>query len=116
MSRQALGQTGEDLACTFLSRQGWRVVDRNVRWRDGEIDLIVTRDGVLAFVEVKTRRSRAFGTPAEAVTHRKAARIRSLAARWLSEHKVSVRTVRFDVIDVLASGDAFKVTHLEGAF
>lgn len=116
MSTRALGQAGEDLACAFLIRQGWRVVDRNVRTREGEIDLIAARDDVLAFVEVKTRRSRAFGPPAEAVTYRKAARIRRLAAAWLAHNDAGARTVRFDVIDVLGRGDTFRVRHLEGAF
>jgi putative endonuclease len=116
MDRRELGRTGEDVAAAFLERKGWRIVARNVRTREGEIDLIAARAGVLAFVEVKTRRSRACGTPAEAVTFRKAQRIRRLAQRYLAEHRPRSAGVRFDVIDVLAEGAAFKITHLEGAF
>jgi len=116
MDRRELGRTGEDLAAGFLERKGWTIVDRNVRTREGEIDLIAMRAGVLAFVEVKTRRSRAYGTPAEAVTFRKARRIRQLAQRYLVEHRPHSAGVRFDVIDVLAEGPAYKITHLEGCF
>jgi putative endonuclease len=114
--RSALGRAGEDLAARFLEGRGWAIVDRNVRYREGEIDLVAARAGVLAFVEVKTRRSRAFGAPAEAVTFRKAQRIRLLATRYLAERKPRAAGVRFDVVDVLRDGDAFKITHLEAAF
>lgn len=116
MRTKDLGAAGEDLAARYLERAGWRIVDRNVRYREGEIDLVAERAGVLAFVEVKTRRSRAFGTPAEAVTYRKRERIRRLAARYLAERRPGAPAVRFDVVDVLQTGDAFRVTHLEGAW
>ncbi len=116
MQRAEIGRAGEELAARYLRDRGWRIIDRNVRYREGELDIVAARADVCAFVEVKTRRSRRFGTPAEAVTWRKAARIRSLAGRYLAEHRVAVRTIRFDVIEILAVGDTFRVTHLEGAF
>jgi putative endonuclease len=116
METRALGIAGEDIAARFLERAGWRIVERNVRYREGELDIIAARDGVLAFVEVKTRRSRAYGSPAESVTYRKRVRIRGMAARYLSERKPRADAVRFDVIEVARAGEAFKVNHLEGAF
>jgi len=107
---------GESLAARYLQSHGWSVVERNVRYREGELDLVAERAGVLAFVEVKTRRSRAFGTPAEAVTRLKAARIRRLASRYLTEHRPRARDIRFDVVDVLRVGENYRVTHLEDAF
>lgn len=102
--RANLGQWGELVAARFLVDGGWQVVDRNWRCRYGEIDLIVQdpHAGVLAFVEVKTRSSDAFGGPLAAVDHRKAARLRRLAGLWLQEQEPPCRAavVRVDVIAV----------------
>ena len=65
---------------------GYRVLDRNWRCREGELDVVVARGSVLVFCEVKTRRSTAFGVPAEAVTVTKQRRLRTLAMRWLDAH------------------------------
>ena len=82
---------------------GYRVLDRNWRCREGELDVVAARDSVLVFCEVKTRRSTAFGSPAEAVTVTKQRRIRTLAMRWLDDHpEARARTLRFDVASVLA--------------
>jgi len=116
MERKELGAAGEEIAARYLARAGWRIVDRNVRYREGEIDLIAERGGVLAFVEVKTRRSRAYGTPGEAVTFAKASRIRRLAMRYLAERRPRAQGIRFDVVELARAGDAFTVTHLEDAF
>src|SRR6266568_9231622 len=97
--RRELGQIGETLAASYLTTRGWEIVDRNVRFREGEIDIVAARGGILAFVEVKTRRSAAFGSPAEAVTWRKQRRIRTLASRYLAEQHPGARAVRFDIID-----------------
>jgi putative endonuclease len=86
-------------------------VARNWRCREGELDLVVRRDGVLAFCEVKARSGTGFGIPAEAVTAAKQARIRRLAARWLAEQGANLRrrpgVIRFDVAAVL--GDELEV-------
>jgi putative endonuclease len=116
MDRSELGRVGEDLAARYLEDRGWHIVARNVRYREGEIDIIAARAGMLAFVEVKTRRSAAFGTPAEAVTWRKQRRIRTLAALYLSEQHARADAVRFDVVDIARDGPGFLITHLEDAF
>jgi putative endonuclease len=107
---------GETLAASYLTTRGWQIVDRNVRFREGEIDIIAARGGILAFVEVKTRRSAAFGSPAEAVTPRKQRKIRALASRYLAEQHPGARAIRFDVVDIARDRGGFLVTHLEGAF
>jgi putative endonuclease len=100
--RRALGASGEDLAAAWYAERGWRVLDRNWRsGRDGELDVIATKGGVLAVCEVKARSSVAFGTPLEAVTPVKQARIRRLTAAYLAASPVRARTVRFDVAAVL---------------
>ncbi len=97
---------------------GYRVLDRNWRCREGELDVVVARDSVLVFCEVKTRRSTAFGSPAEAVTVTKQRRIRALAMRWLDEHPAArARTLRFDVASVLAErGTPPVIVVIEDAF
>jgi putative endonuclease len=89
------------------------VLARNWRCRAGELDLVVAHGKTIVFCEVKTRTSDAFGLPAEAVTRAKQARIRKLAARWLSEEaKGRAREIRFDVAAILAG----HVQVLEGVF
>jgi len=116
MDRGEVGRTGEALAAHYLERRGWRIIARNVRFREGEIDIVAQREGILAFVEVKTRRSARYGSPAEAVTWTKQRRIRALAARYLIEHHTAARAIRFDVVDVARDGPGFRMTHIEDAF
>jgi putative endonuclease len=115
-TRSDLGRRGEDLAAEFLTRRGWRVVARNVRSREGEIDIVASREGIVAFVEVKTRRTVAFGSPAEAVTFRKRLRIRGLAARFLAASEAHAREIRFDVVEVVCRRDETRINHIEAAF
>jgi putative endonuclease len=116
-SRSELAKGGEDVAASYLARRGWTIVGRNVRCgRMGEIDIIAERSGVLAFVEVKTRSTDRFGTPGEAVTWRKQARIRAMARQYLMTARRRAYSVRFDVIEVRLRNDAAAVTHLEGCF
>lgn len=100
-ARQELGAAGEERVAAWYRAAGYRVVARNWRCREGEIDLVCERDGVVVVCEVKTRSSLAFGHPAEAVTAAKQRRLRTLAARWLAEAPVRARSVRFDVAAVL---------------
>lgn len=115
-ARRTLGSQGEHAAARWLSRRGWQILDRNVRYREGELDIVACREGILAFIEVKTRRSTRRGTPAEAVTPAKAVRIRRLAIRYLAEHVVHADAIRFDVVTCEARGESFRLQHLEGAF
>jgi putative endonuclease len=97
-----LGAAGEDLAAQWYKSNGYRVIDRNWRCREGEIDLIVQGHGVVAFCEVKTRSSQRFGSPFDAVDHHKQQRIRRVATLWLRESSVRSRRLRFDVVGVVA--------------
>ncbi|CAN5237984.1 MAG: YraN family protein [Nocardioidaceae bacterium] len=99
--RMALGNFGEDIAAAYLCNLGMVVLDRNYRCELGEIDIVVRDGPALVICEVKTRRSNRYGSPAEAVTPRKAARLRRLAGYWLEQHDVSPPSLRIDVVSVL---------------
>jgi len=112
----AVGAYGEQLAVRYLVESGMQILDRNWRCNQGEIDIVAMDGECLVIVEVKTRRSLAFGSPVEAVTAVKAARLRRLASCWLAENRSlagSVADVRIDVIGVLrpVSGPA-QIEHL----
>jgi putative endonuclease len=113
----SLGAEGEDRAAAHLRRRGYRIVERNVRAGGVEIDLIARRGRLLAFVEVKTRRSRAQGPPELAVDARKQARLVRGAAAWLHAHPRHAGEVRFDVIACERDGDGeWRLRHVEAAF
>ena len=103
-ARLRLGAAGEDLAAAWYESNGYRILARNWRCREGEIDLVCLRDRVVVICEVKTRSSDAFGHPAEAVTPAKQQRLRVLAGRWLEDGAGGrrPRSVRVDVAAVLA--------------
>jgi putative endonuclease len=115
LAKDAVGAYGEELAARHLADAGLTVVARNWRCPVGEID-IVARDGeVLVIAEVKTRRSLAFGSPAEAITRRKADKLRELALTWLQQHPDRGRVIRFDVVSVvLPAAGAAQLEHLRG--
>lgn len=127
--RRDFGRRGEELAAIHLERQGWQIVERNFRTREGEIDLIARRRGTLAFCEVKTlvaRRAPPKSGPAdplECVGPAKRARVRRMARVWLAQVQGGNRatahaSLQLDVIGVLlaADGTLLRLDHLESAF
>jgi putative endonuclease len=116
--RRALGAEGERLAAAHLTRHGWRVLARNARAGGVELDLVAARRDVVAFVEVKTRRSPRFGPGELAVDGRKRGRLLRGAAAWLRENPTPPGCrVRFDVIVCEQGPDgAWRLRHLEAAF
>lgn len=85
--RGGLGRYGEEVAAAHLVAAGLTIVDRNWRCREGEVDIIALDGDVLVMCEVKTRRGVGFGTPLDAVTPAKAARLRRLALHWLTDQR-----------------------------
>ncbi|HEY5155250.1 MAG TPA: YraN family protein [Acidimicrobiales bacterium] len=110
--RLALGAQGEAQAAAWYEANGYEVVARNWRCKDGEIDLILRRARTIVFCEVKTRTTDAFGSPAEAVTRAKRERLRHLAATWLDDAPLRPSGIRFDVAAILAG----ELEVIEGAF
>jgi putative endonuclease len=113
VARQALGRRGEEAVAAWYEANGYEVVARNWRCREGELDLIVRRGRLFVFCEVKSRTTTLFGEPVEAVTRDKQKRSRHLAARWLdSDAPLRPRAIRFDVASVLGG----EVEMIHGAF
>jgi putative endonuclease len=117
MLSHELGRQGEDLAAEHLIRRGWTVLHRNFRCGHKEIDLVARRDGVVAFVEVKTRTSATFGHALESITPAKRREILQAAQRWMFIHGDPGAVYRFDAIAVLRERDGrMRVDHLEDAW
>jgi putative endonuclease len=103
--RKLLGKEGEDRAAHFLTKQGYRILERNYRTRSGEIDLIALHQGVVVFVEVKTRTSNAFGAPELAVTPAKQRRMVMAAFGYIKHRKLHQVPCRFDVVAISVSAE-----------
>jgi putative endonuclease len=114
--RHQLGRRGEDLAAAHLRERGFTVLEQGFRCRFGEIDIIAADCERLLFCEVKTRRSRAFGDPCEAVTWSKQQRLRKTAGWYLASHEWSGE-IRFDIFSIVIVGNGdYELEWLEDAF
>jgi len=98
--RQALGRVGESIVSAFLEKKGYTILERNWRSPYGEIDLIAMQDGVVAFVEVKTRKSKTLGPPEISITPRKGEHMRNSAEYYIQQHPELTYDWRIDVITV----------------
>lgn len=113
----ALGDYGERAAARHLTAAGLVILARNWRCELGEIDLVLREGSTLVVCEVKTRSSDAYGTPHEAVTAAKAARLRRLAARWIQQSGARPADVRFDLVAVVRPRRGLtRVEHVRGAY
>src|SRR5688572_24566411 len=115
-ARQAFGELGERIAERWLLRRGWRLVQRRFRSGHRDIDLVVERDGTVAFVEVKARKGAEFGGPVQAVDHRKRRQLERSAMVWIDRHGREAESYRFDVVGVLLDGAEVRICHVENAF
>lgn len=95
-----LGKLGEDLAAEFLTKKGYKIIDRNFLIRGGEIDLVATCDDVLVFIEVKTRVGREFGLPEESITPWKIHSLIKTAAFYQVSHPALPESLRIDLVAV----------------
>lgn len=115
-ARQILGRAGEQAAAGLLQRGGFDIAGRNWKCASGEMDLIARRGSLVVFCEVKTRRTDAYGLPAEAVGWAKQQRLRRIAAEWLAANRAGRVDVRFDVVSVTVRDGRAEVVHIPDAF
>lgn len=115
MNNRRFGIIGEKIAQGFLLNKGYDILETNFYTKRGEIDIIAKKDKCIVFIEVKTRTSLKYGTPAMAVNSIKKKHIKSVAKTFLHLHRLSNSEIRFDVIEVFINEGKCEVNHIEGA-
>ncbi|OGO18788.1 MAG: hypothetical protein A2Z15_04160 [Chloroflexi bacterium RBG_16_50_11] len=112
MKRRETGAFGEKIACEFLGKNGYSILEKNYRCPDGEIDIIAQQKDTLVFIEVRTKKSWRFGSPEESITPVKKERLRNLAERYGQEHENLPETWRIDVV-AIQMGSSGKIDRIE---
>jgi putative endonuclease len=117
MKRRDTGILGEKLARDFLGRNGYEILETNYRCPAGEIDIIARHDDTLVFVEVRTKKSRQFGSPEESITPVKMARLRAVAAHYGQTHDDLPPSWRIDIIAIVMNhrGQVSRLELIENA-
>ena len=116
-STDKIGPRGERLAAKFLKRLGYRILRRNWNSKFGEIDLIARDGDEVVFVEVKTRASRAWGDPEEAVTPAKRRKLSRTAVEFVERHRLREYPLRFDIVAIVLPKDGDpEFEHFKDAF
>lgn len=115
MNNVELGVFGETLAERFLSNKGYQILDKNVRFKKWEADIIAMDGEKLVVVEVKTRQTAEIGEPWRAVTRSKQRQIISVANFYVCEHQID-RDTRFDIVSIVHNSYRTQIEHLEDAF
>lgn len=113
--RHELGKNGEDIACDFILKMGYDILERNYRSKLGEIDIIAKDNEELVLIEVKTRGQELFGTPAEAVNPIKRKHIYHVAEYYLMERKLENVFCRIDIVEIYKKGDKYNVNYIKNA-
>ncbi len=111
-----LGRAGEDEAERRLARKGFRILARNYRVKNGEVDLICRAGKTIVFVEVKTRGPGSLAAPLDAVNAKKRARLIRAASAYLSENDLWDAPCRFDVAALISTNAGMTFEHIENAF
>ena len=111
MNNKKIGNAGEDLACRYLEKNGYKILEHYSRFC--EIDIIAEYKNTVVFVEVKTRKTNSFGTPAEAITKTKFEHIKQGVQYYLTEHKV--KDFRIDVVGITLKPE-IKIEHLKNVY
>lgn len=110
---QEIGKFGENVATKYLQRKGYKILDRNFSCKQGEIDIIAKDFNQLVFVEVKTRSTKEFGYPAEAVNRQKRKHLEKAVKYYLYKNKQENKPVRIDVIEVTLKNGYYTINHIE---
>ncbi len=117
MKTDAIGRLGEKLAKEYLKEHGYTIIESNYRSPDGEIDIVASKQGLLIFVEVRTKSSRTFGSPEESITRRKKQKLVAVSQHYLQNHDIQESSWRIDfmAVELNASGAPKRVEHFEAA-
>ena len=115
MSR-ALGKEAEDMAKKFLQNLGYSIIDMNVYYTCGELDIIALDKKTMVFIEVKQKKNNFYSNPYEAVNYAKQKKIIKAAHLYLQKLKTPLPYCRFDVVSIIGSGETAQITHIKDAF
>ncbi len=115
MTKEELGIWGEEKATNYLLKKGYELVDRNIRFKRYEIDIVLKKRDLLVIVEVKTRNTAEIGEPWRAVTRGKQRQIIEVADNYVKANQID-KEVRFDVVSIVHNSFHTKIEHIEGAF
>ena len=114
-AKDELGRRGEEIASAYLKQAGIRILDRNWRCAEGEIDIVAVERRVLVICEVKTRSGTGYGSPLDAISRAKLRRLRRLAIRWVVANGVLFDEVRIDVLGLVRDqAGNFQIEHVRG--
>jgi putative endonuclease len=115
--KQQRGKAGEDLACKYLEKNNYKIIERNFYCRQGEIDIIAEDKNTkeFVFIEVKTRTNLHYGRPAEGVDSKKQKHIYNAGEYYLYKNKLKKFGIRIDVIEIYIKDNSYKVNHIKQA-
>lgn len=113
--RQEIGKWGENLACKYLEKNNYKIIERNFLCRQGEIDIIAEDKlkGEVVFIEVKTRSNLKYGNPSEAVNRTKQRHMKQVARYYIYKNQLSHRAIRFDVIEVYVQPSSCQINQIK---
>jgi putative endonuclease len=116
ISKRSLGRWGEEKAAIYLKKQGYKILEQNARTSYGEIDIVASKYDTIIFVEVKTRRSKAYGNPEESITQEKREHIINSGQAYLVDHPELGSNWQIDVISIQCDqGNVTEIIHFENA-
>ncbi len=116
-NKRQFGGEGEDIACNYLEKEGYKILKRNWYFGHGEIDIIAEKNKMLVFVEVKLRKTLEYGAPELAVTKKKQQQLKRMAEAYLYINEISDTDCRIDVISIFKPDkDHPEINHIENAF
>ncbi len=115
VKRNKLGKDGELIAFMVLQRDGFTILETNWKFRKSEVDIIAEKDGFLIFTEVKTRVSKKYGKPSDAIDKKKIRLYKDAVEGYLEQNPTELE-IRFDVINIIIGKDETEIEHIPNAF
>ncbi|MFM7661282.1 MAG: YraN family protein [Bacteroidota bacterium] len=115
MNNADLGTFGEQLACDFIRKKKYQIIDRNYRFKKNEIDIVAKKDNKLIIIEVKTRQTSEIGEPWQAVSKQKQKQVIKVANHYVQNNNIELET-RFDIISIIHNSFITELIHIEEAF
>ncbi|HOC03486.1 MAG TPA: YraN family protein [Candidatus Ratteibacteria bacterium] len=106
-NKREKGFAGEEIAARFLRKNGYKILERNFATKSGEIDIIANKKRTIVFVEVKTRNTDNFGSPAEAVDSKKLTRLGTVANYYIQKKRLEKFPYRFEIVSITKQNNTY---------